>query len=68
MQRARLCLPYIAGVLAAGKNIALHSSDVEYDGLFGLVMIGLALSPPRADADADVHALHVAHTIHRKFG
>ena len=67
VQRARFSLPYMAGVLAAGKNIALHSSDVQHEGVFGLMIIGLALSPPRADADADVHALHVAHAIHRKW-
>ena len=65
-QRVRSCLPYIVGVLAAGRGIALHCSDVERDGMFGLLMIVLALSPPRL-IGSEGHALHIAQAIFKKW-
>ena len=66
VQRARSCLPYIVGVLAAEQNIALHCSNVEHDGMFGLLMIVLALSPPRfIVSEEDV--LHIAQAVLKKW-
>ena len=49
VERMRSCLPHVVGVLASGKNVALHCTSVAHEGKLGLMLLALALAPPTAD-------------------
>ena len=49
--RTRSCLPHIVGVLAAGRNVALHCLNTVHRGPLGLTMLVMAFAPPAAAPD-----------------
>ena len=66
-ERMRECLPFIVGVLASGKNVALHCTNLEHEGQIGLLLLALAFNPPGVEIMNEVDAVHVLRALDLKW-